>query len=183
MFRDNPDKAHAEPVVQISPSESHKIKQLEEKVEYLFNIVHQNRFQPTDQTKTIQVPFYTYFVAAGKPDFPPDDEVEHRTLSIDKTLLKRPSKCFALRVSGESMVGAGIQDGDIIIIEQGAEPINGAILVVRVAGEGYTVKTLEIRKNGEFWLKPSNPIFKAVKITPEMQASIIGRVVLIIREP
>lgn len=71
---------------------------------------------------------------------------------------------------------------DIIVVERSNEPINNAIVVVSVAGQGHTVKTLEKRKNGEFWLKPSNSKFKVIKITPEIEASIIGRVVLVIRQ-
>jgi DNA polymerase V len=166
-----------------SPAESDKIKQLEEKVNYLYKVVSERpaEFQPLyKHSSGAQIPFYAYSVAAGKPDLPPDDH--HEYLQIDSKLLKRPKNAFALRVSGESMVGAGIQDGDIIVVDRVSEPLVGAIIVANIGSEGYTVKILEKRKNGDFWLKPSNPKFKAVKITPEMQASIIGRVVLIIRQ-
>jgi DNA polymerase V len=81
------------------------------------------------------------------------------------------------------MVGAGIADGDIIVVDRTTEPIPNKIVVVSLPGEGYTVKTLQKRKNGEFWLKPANPKFRSIKLTPAVQASIVGRVVLIIKQP
>ncbi len=167
-----------------SPAEPHKIKQLEQKVNYLYKLVsaRHSDFQPLPTPEDeIQIPFYTYRIPAGTPDLPPDDHHEH--LILDKKLLKRPKNAFAVRVSGTSMIGAGIADGDIIVVDRTTEPIPNKIVVVSLPGEGYTVKTLQKRKNGEFWLKPANPRFKSVKLTPAVQASIVGRVVLIIKQP
>jgi len=167
-----------------SPAEPNKIKQLEQKVNYLYKVISErsSEFQLLpSSSESVQIPFYAYAVSAGIPDLPPDDHHEH--LILDKKLLKRPKNAFAVRVSGTSMMGAGIADGDILVIERATEPIPNKIVVVSLPGEGYTVKTLQKRKNGEFWLKPANPKFKSVKLTPAVQVSIVGRVVLIIKQP
>jgi DNA polymerase V len=167
-----------------SPAEPHKIKQLEQKVNYLYKVISErsSEFQLLpSSSESVQIPFYAYAVSAGIPDLPPDDS--HDLLTLDKKLLKRPKNAFAVRVSGTSMIGAGIADGDILVIERATEPIPDKIFIFNIPGEGYTVKILQKRKNGEFWLKPSNPKFKPTKLTPALQASLVGRVVLIIKSP
>ena len=168
-----------------SPAEPNKIKQLEQKVNYLYKVISErsSEFQPLpSSSESVQIPFYAYAVSAGIPDLPPDDS--HDLLTLDKKLLKRPKNAFAVRVSGTSMIGAGIYDGDILVIERATEPIPDKIFIFNIPGEGYTVKILQKRKkNGEFWLKPSNPKFKPTKLTPALQASLVGRVVLIIKSP
>lgn len=85
--------------------------------------------------------------------------------------------CFALRVRGESMVGAGILDGDKVIVRPQQTADDGQIVVARIEDEA-TVKRLS-RKNGEIWLMPENPAFCAIDGTA---AQIIGVVKAVYRE-
>lgn len=85
--------------------------------------------------------------------------------------------CFALRVRGESMVGAGILDGDKVIIRPQQTADDGQIVVARIEDEA-TVKRLS-RKNGEIWLLPENPAFSPIDGT---DAQIIGVVKAVYRE-
>jgi len=65
--------------------------------------------------------------------------------------------CFALRVRGESMIGAGILDGDMVVVRPQSSADHGQIVVARI-GDEATVKRLS-RKNGQIWLLPENPAF------------------------
>ena len=77
--------------------------------------------------------------------------------------------CFALRVRGESMIGAGILDGDRVIVRPQQTAEDGQIVVARI-GDEATVKRLS-RKNGEIWLLPENPAFAPIDGS---EAEIIG---------
>ena len=85
--------------------------------------------------------------------------------------------CFALRVRGESMTGAGILDGDRVIVRPQQTAEDGQIVVARI-GDEATVKRLS-RKNGEIWLLPENPAFSPIDGT---EAEIIGIVKALCRE-
>ena len=85
--------------------------------------------------------------------------------------------CFALRVRGESMIGAGILDGDRVIVRPQQTAEDGQIVVARI-GDEATVKRLR-RKNGEIWLLPENPAFSPIDGT---EAEIIGIVKALCRE-
>ena len=86
-------------------------------------------------------------------------------------------RCFALRVRGESMIGAGILDGDRVVVRPQAYAEDGQIVVARIEDEA-TVKRLS-RKNGEVWLLPENPVFDPIDGS---QAEIIGIVKAVYRE-
>ena len=79
------------------------------------------------------------------------------------------SNCFALRVRGDSMIGAGILDGDKVIVRPQATADHGEIVVARI-GDEATVKRL-FRKNGELWLLPENPVYEPID---GREAEIIG---------
>ena len=85
--------------------------------------------------------------------------------------------CFALRVRGESMIGAGILDGDRVIVRPQQTAEDGQIVVARI-GDEATVKRLS-RKNGEIWLLPENPAFCPIDGS---EAEIIGIVKALARE-
>ncbi len=87
------------------------------------------------------------------------------------------SKCFALRVRGESMINAGILDGDKVVVRPQTTADHGQIVVARV-GDEATVKRLH-RANGEIWLMPENPAFSPIDGS---EAEIIGIVKAVFRE-
>ena len=84
---------------------------------------------------------------------------------------------FALRVRGDSMVNAGILDGDKVIVRPQQTAENGEI-VVALLEDSATVKRL-VKKNGKIWLKPENPAYELIDGT---DAAIIGRVKAVVRE-
>ena len=85
--------------------------------------------------------------------------------------------CFALRVRGESMIGAGILDGDRVIVRPQQTAEDGQIVVARI-GDEATVKRLR-RRDGEVWLLPENPAFSPIDGS---EAEIIGIVKALCRE-
>jgi len=85
--------------------------------------------------------------------------------------------CFALRVRGESMIGAGIMDGDRVVVRPQPTADDGQIVVARIEDEA-TVKRLS-RKEGRVWLLPENPAFDPIDGT---EAEIIGIVKAVYRE-
>lgn len=86
-------------------------------------------------------------------------------------------ECFALRVRGDSMIGAGILDGDKVVIRPQQTAEDGQIVVARIEDEA-TVKRLS-RKNNEIWLLPENPAYDPIDGS---QAELIGLVKAVIRE-
>lgn len=84
--------------------------------------------------------------------------------------------CFALRVRGESMVGAGILSGDLVVVRPQSTALDGQIVVARI-GEEATVKRLS-RRNGQVWLLPENPDFEPIDGS---EAELIGLVKAVIR--
>ena len=84
--------------------------------------------------------------------------------------------CFALRVRGESMIGAGILDGDKVVVRPQQTADDGQIVVARI-GDEAAVKRLS-RKNGEVWLLPENPDFEPIDGS---EAELIGLVKAVIR--
>lgn len=87
------------------------------------------------------------------------------------------SSCFALRVRGDSMVGAGILDGDKVVVRPQATADDGQIVVARI-GDEATVKRLS-RRNGNIWLLPENPAYPPIDGS---DAELIGLVKAVVRE-
>ena len=85
--------------------------------------------------------------------------------------------CFALRVRGDSMIGAGILSGDLVVVRPQQVANDGQIVVARIEDEA-TVKRLS-RKNGEVWLLPENPAYDPIDGS---EAEVIGLVKAVIRE-
>ena len=85
--------------------------------------------------------------------------------------------CFALRVRGDSMINAGILDGDKVVVHPQQTAMNGQIVVARI-GDEATVKRLS-RKNGEIWLMPENEAYEPID---GREAELIGLVKAVVRE-
>ncbi len=85
--------------------------------------------------------------------------------------------CFALRVRGDSMIGAGILDGDKVVVRPQPTANDGQIVVARL-GDEATVKRLS-RRNGQVWLLPENPAYAPIDGT---EAELIGLVKAVVRE-
>lgn len=123
-------------------------------------------------------PVFLSSVQAGFPS--PAEDYQDKKLDLNELLIKRPSSTFFVRVSGESMRGAGIFDGDLLIVDRSLPASDNKIVIGVVSGE-FTVK--RIRKTGDkLFLLPENPAFKPIEITAEMEFSIWGVVLYTIHK-
>ncbi len=161
------------------PSASTASTQLERRITALERKLNTITLSPPDPSNAVEIPFFLEGVSAGTPTTFQSDLTEH--LTLDKSLLKRPSKCFAVRAIGDSMVGAGIESGDILIVERDRPLSDGKIVIARLHNNETTVKKLKINKTGITSLIPSNKKHKVIKLTPESNVVIIGTVIYIIR--
>jgi len=128
------------------------------------------------QNKFYRLPFYTSTVAAGFPS-PAEDEMADK-LDLNELLVKHPTATFFLRVSGNSMIKAGIHHNDILIVDRSIEPANGKVVIAAVNGE-LTVKRLSI--NGKkIQLLPENDAYPPINITEGIELHIWGVVTNVI---
>ncbi len=116
------------------------------------------------------------FIQAGSPT--PAEQQLLETMSFDNFLINNPEKSYLLRVSGDSMIEAGINPGDLVVIEEKPEPREGDIVVAQIDGE-FTLKYFQ-RRNGQVYLTPANK--KYSPIYPEDNLTIFGIVVSVIRK-
>jgi SOS regulatory protein LexA len=115
-------------------------------------------------------------VEAGFPS--PAEEELRDTLSLDEFLVQNPDASFLLKVSGDSMTGAGILPGDLVIVDRGQTGKSGDIVIAEVDGE-WTMKYL--KKSGDaVYLVPANPRYKPVK--PKHELKIAGVVTAVVRK-
>jgi len=121
-------------------------------------------------------PFFLSRVAAGFPS-PADDYIEN-SLDLNEHLIDHPAATFFVKVSGDSMTGAGINSGDILIVDRAVTAVNRSIVVAVVNGE-FTVKRL-IRCGKGIQLFPENPAYSPVEISGEMDFEVWGVVMHVI---
>ena len=121
-------------------------------------------------------------IKAGVPS-PAQDYVENG-IDLNRELVKNPSSTFFGRARGNSMEGAGIFDGDLLIIDKSLEPREGAIAVCFIDGE-FTLKRIHFEKHDgqvtAIWLQPENEEFSPIKVTQDNQFIIWGIVVHSVR--
>ncbi len=135
-------------------------------------------FYYPDFESNIRIPFIKEGISAGFPspavDFKEDD------IDLNKELCKNPLATFYIKVNGNSMIDAGINDKDILIVDRSLEPQDNKIAVCLIDGE-FTVKRLKIDKNGIF-LMPENKEFQPIKVTVENELVIWGIVTYVIKK-
>lgn len=122
------------------------------------------------ETTRFQLPLFASSVRAGFPN-PADDHIE-QDIDLNDYLIHNPPATFLLHVAGDSMIGAGIFPGDVVIVDKSLAPQPHDVVVAVVEGE-FTIKRLE-RQNGTVRLQPENPSYDALVITPEMDATVWG---------
>lgn len=122
--------------------------------------------------------FFDTGISAGFPS--PADDFKEQRLSLDEELVKNKEATFYARVSGQSMIGAGIEDNDLLVIDRSLEARDNKIAVCFLDGE-FTVKRLRV-EGGEVWLQPENPNYPIIKITEENNFLIWGIVTNVIKK-
>ncbi len=116
---------------------------------------------------------YPYFEGGISAGFPsPADDFKENRISLDTELVGDTEATFYARVNGNSMEGAGMYDGDLLVIDRSIEPYDGCIAVCYLEGE-FTVKRVKKEKN-RVTLMPENPNYKPIVIEGETILLIWG---------
>lgn len=126
---------------------------------------------PSSDSNTPGIPFFSETVAAGFPS-PAMGEL-NGTLDLNDLCIRHPSATYFIRARGESMMGAGIGDGDILVVDRSLTARHGDIIIAAVSGE-FTVKRLDMRPNSPIRLCPENPAYTPITLTPELDAEFFG---------
>ena len=116
-------------------------------------------------------------ISAGFPS--PADDFKEIRISLDRELVKNEESTFYARVSGDSMIEAGLEDGDMLIIDRSLVPEKNKIAVCFLDGE-FTVKRI-LKKNNTLILKAENKSYKSIEIKEENELLIWGIVTYVIK--
>ena len=123
------------------------------------------------------------FAPTIKAGFPsPADDYTHDSIDFNRDLIRNPDATFYGRVDGDSMIDAGICDGDIAVIDRSVEAQNGDVVVAFVNNE-FTIKYLDLshKEDGYIELKPANPDFQPIRIADGDRFEVWGVVVWTIK--
>jgi len=117
-------------------------------------------------------------ISAGFPS--PASDFEESRISIEKVVIKNKESTFYAKVSGDSMKDAGLNDGDILVIDRSEELKNNKIAVCYLNGD-FTVKRVKIEKKAVY-LIPENKKYKPIKVTEENELIVWGIVTYVIKK-
>jgi len=139
------------------------------KIDSVMNFINNN---------TLSLPLYSSKVPAGFPS-PADDHMEGK-LDLNTHLIKHPTATFFVKASGDSMIGAGIHDGDILVVDRSLEPRQSRIVIAAVDGQ-LTVKRLK-KKGKKIFLVPENKKFRSIELNENNDVKVWGVVTSVIHK-
>lgn len=125
---------------------------------------------PLAEPPAQRIPLYGHSISAGFPS-PADDYIDDR-LDLNQLLVSNQRATFFLRVKGDSMINAGIHDGDLIVVDRSVQPVDRAVVVAVVDGE-LTVKRL-IMRSGTAELHAENPKYAPIRFQNEQELTVWG---------
>jgi len=135
-------------------------------------------FFTPENLNTLGAVYFDTGISAGFPS--PAEDFKQERLSLDNELIKNKEATFFARVSGQSMIDAGLSDNDLLVIDRSLSPAHNKIAVCFLDGE-FTVKRLKVEKD-EVWLQPENKNYQPIKITEENDFVIWGIVTNVIKK-
>ena len=136
-------------------------------------------FYSAETTTELKIPLFESGVSAGFPS--PADDYLDLPIDLNEFLIKHPAATFYVRVKGNSMEGAGIRNGDLLIVDRAEEPRNKSIVLGIIDGD-FTVKRIK-KKGSDLYLMPDNPEFKPIKINENMDFQVWGVVTYVVHKP
>lgn len=136
-------------------------------------IIHAVRGKPRP------LPFFISTVPAGFPS--PAEDYSEENLDINDLLMQHPAATYYVRVKGDSMTGAGIYDGSILVVDRSVKPSSGNIVLAVINGE-VTVKRL-IEHRGRYTLQAENPAYPTIQVPDGSELQVWGVVMYIIHQP
>ena len=118
-----------------------------------------------------------------EPSFPASTEScgLEAPMDLNTELVHRPAATYYVRVQGDSMIGAGIQSGDILVVDKSLEARDGSIVIAELDGD-FLVKKFCRWKDGSVWLVPANPQFQPINVTNRTDFNIWGIVTAYIHQ-
>ena len=131
---------------------------------------NQLEFYNTEVGTIKKTPYFEGGVSAGFPS--PAEDYMHAKLDLNELLVEHPSATYYVRVNGDSMLGAGIVSGDLLVVDRSLEVTNNCIVVAHIDGE-FTVKRIKKIKTKMF-LQAENENYKPIEITEEMDFELFG---------
>lgn len=138
--------------------------------------IHIRDIRVSDDSSSIRQPLFQAYVPAGFPS-PADDYIE-RKLDLNTYLIRHPAATFFVRVTGDSMIDAGIHSGDMLVVDRSLEPSGSSVVIAGVEGE-LTVK--RIRKcGGKLFLVSDNSGYEPIEVREDADFSIWGVVTAVI---
>lgn len=123
-----------------------------------------------DVSSDISLPYADSGIQAGFPS--PAQHYISESIDLNHEIVKHPAATFYGRVSGDSMIGEGIEEGDLLVIDRSLEPEDGDLAVCCVDGE-FTLKRIKFEPN-KVWLIPANESFDPIVVTPDNRFVIWG---------
>ena len=133
---------------------------------------------PFQARTKLRIPLASASVQAGFPS-PAEDHMEN-SLDLNEHLVSNPVATFFVRVQGNSMQGAGIQNGDTLIVDRSVTPRNGQIVIAMLDGD-FTVKRLH-KRGKRFFLEAENAEFPPIEITESQELTVWGVVTFVIHQ-
>jgi DNA polymerase V len=127
-------------------------------------------------TTLYALPLYMVAISAGFPS-PAEDYVEGK-IDLNRHLIKNPAATFLVRVTGDSMIGAGIHSGDVLVVDRSLEPTQHGIVIAVINGE-LTVKRI-CHERKRLYLMPENPNYPPILIDEGMELQVWGIVTNVI---
>lgn len=123
-----------------------------------------------------KVPLYLSAVKAGWPS-PAEDYIDEQ-INLHELVVRNPPATFFLRASGDSMLGVGIHDGDLLVVDRSAEALHNRVVIAALDGE-LLVKKL-VQRGRKAFLAPANPDYPEIEITNREYVYIWGVVTYVL---
>jgi DNA polymerase V len=134
-------------------------------------------FMP-DFESELKIPFIPDGVSAGFPS--PAADFMETNIDLNEALSENPLATFYIRVNGNSMIDAGINDKDVLVVDRSLEPQNNKIAICFIDGE-FTVKRIQLETDC-LYLMPENSNYQPIKVTEENELIIWGIVTYVIKK-
>lgn len=136
---------------------------------------------PAHNIKPISLPYFEIKLVAGFP-IPLNNDELAQEIELLSLLCPHPDSSYLIRVTGDSMIEAGINDGDLLIVDKSnRSPSTKQVAVCELNGE-YTVKRV-MEKGSFYWLIPANPAYSPIKVMDGDEFNVWGVVTYIIHKP
>ena len=134
--------------------------------------------RPLEGAASVRLPLFAHPVRAGFPS--PADDYVCDTLDLNEHLIPHREATFFVRAKGHSMIGAGIQDNDLLVVDRSLNPVHRSIVIAVIDGE-FTVKRLS-KRTGKIKLLAENPDYAPIELQEGQELQVWGVVTSVIHQ-